>query len=236
MGRVGVAQRMHMSIFFDAALLQGQAKSPLQSRAAHRFVGRGRALAIMPFGRKEPDGVAVGFPERAQMLQGALGQGYVTVAIAFTGAEVQEHPPGINVGHLQVQTFTQTQSAGVKSDQGDPLVQGGDAGKDEANLLSGEDDRQFESGLSADQFQFRRPNSPQGFLPKKFDGAKGLGGGLAGDFLDALEMDEVLAQLLGRDQVRSGLEILGPLANTGEVSLLGARSNRQELQIIGKGF
>ena len=142
---------------------------------------------------------------------------------------MQEHPSGINVGHLQVQTFTQTQSTGVKSDEGDPLVQGGGAGKDEANLLGGEDDRQFESGLSAHQFQFRRPNPPQGLLPKKFDRAKGLGGGLAGDFLDALEMDEVLAQLLGRDQVWSGLEILGPLANTGEVSLLGARGNGQEL-------
>ncbi len=170
------------------------------------------------------------------MLQGARWQGDVTVAIAFAGADVQEHPSGINVGHLQVQSFTQTQSARVKGDEGDPLVQGGGAGKDEANLLSGEDDRQFESGLSANQFQFRRPNPPQAFLPEKLDRAQGLGGGLAGDFLDALEMDEVLAQLLGRDQVRSGLEILGPLANTGEVGLLGARGNRQEFQILGEGF
>jgi len=170
------------------------------------------------------------------MFQGAPGQGHVPVPIAFACADVQEHPSGVNVGHLQVQPFTQAQSAGVKGEQGDPLIQGGDGAEDVANLLGGEDDRQFESGLSADQFQFRRPNPPQGFLPKEFDGAKSLGGSLAGDFLDALEMDEVLAQLLGGDQVWSGLEIFGPLANAGEVSLLGARSNRQELQIIGKGF
>jgi len=190
----------------------------------------------MPFGRKEPEGVAMSFPECAQMLQSARGQGDVTVTVAFAGADVQEHPSGIDVGHLQVQPFAQTQSAGVKSDEGDPLVQGGNAGEDLADLLGGEDDGQFELRLSASQFQFCRPNSPQGFLPKKFDRAKGLGGGLAGDFLDALEVDEVLAQLLGADQVRSGLEILGPLANTGEVSLLGSRGNRQELQIFGEGF
>ena len=161
---------------------------------------------------------------------------YVTVAIAFTGADVQEHPPRINVGHLQVQTFTQTQSAGVKSDQGDSLVQGGDAGKDEAHLPGGEDDGQFESRLSANQFQFHRPDPAQRFLPKQFDGAKSLGGGLAGDFLDALEMDEILAQLLGRDEVGGGVEMLGPLTNTGQVSLLGARGNGQELEILGKGF
>jgi len=135
-----------------------------------------------------------------------------------------------------MQTFAQTQAAGVKSDEGDSLIQGGDAGKDLANLLGGEDDRQFESGLSANQFQFRRPEPPQAFLPKEFDGAKGLGRSLAGDFLDALEMNEVLAQLLGRDQVRSGLEILSPLANTGQVSLLGARGNREELQVLGERF
>ena len=116
------------------------------------------------------------------------------------------------------------------------LVQGGGAGKDEANLLGGEDDRQFESGLSANQFQFRRPNPPQAFLPEKFDRAQGLGGSLAGDFLDALEMDEVLAQLLGADELRRSVEMFGPLANTGEVGLLGARGNRQEFQILSKGF
>jgi hypothetical protein len=68
-----------------------------------------------------------------------------------------------------------------------------------ANLLGGEDDGQFESGLSANQFQFRRPDSPEAFLPEEFDGAKGLGGRLAGDFLDALEVDKILAQLLRTD-------------------------------------
>ena len=59
---------------------------------------------------------------------------------------------------------------------------------------------------------------------------------MAGDLLDALEMDEILAQLLGSDHLRSGLEMLGPLANTRQVSLLRARGNGQQLQIIGKGF
>jgi hypothetical protein len=117
-----------------------------------------------------------------------------------------------------------------------PSGPGLDAGEDVANLRGGEDDRQFESGLRANQFQFGRPKPPQGFLPKKFDRAKGLGGGLAGDFLDALEMNEILAQLLDRDQVWSGPEIFGPLANTSEVSLLCARGNRQKLQIFGEGF
>ena len=236
MRRVGMAQRVHMGILLDAALLQGQSKSPLERAAAHRFVGRGGTLAMMAFGRKEPDGIAMSFPEGAQMFEGACWQGDITVAIAFAGADVQEHPSGINVGNPQMQTLTQTQSAGVKSDQGDPLVQSGGTGEDLANLLGGEDNGQFEPGLSANQFQFRRPGSPQAFLPKQFNGAKGLGGSLAGNLLDALQIDEILAQLLGADQVWSDLEILSPLANTGQISLLSARGNGQELQILGERF
>ena len=59
---------------------------------------------------------------------------------------------------------------------------------------------------------------------------------MTGDFLDALEMNEILAQLLGRDEVGSGVEVFGPLANTGKVSLLGARGNGHEFQILGEGF
>ena len=113
---VRVTQRMHMGCLLDAALPQGQSKSPLERGAAHWMVGRGRALAAMSFGRKQPCGVLVSFPERAQMLQGALWQGHVTVAIAFAGVDVQKHAFAIDVGDLQVQPFTQTQSAGVKSD------------------------------------------------------------------------------------------------------------------------
>ena len=132
---------MDVGILFDSAFFQGQSKSPLQSAAAHRFVGRGRALAIMSFGRKEPDGIAMAFPERAQMSEGAAGQRHVTVAIAFASANVQKHSPGIDVADLQMQPFTQAQAAGVKSDERDALIQGGDAAKDESHLLGGENDR-----------------------------------------------------------------------------------------------
>jgi hypothetical protein len=190
----------------------------------------------MAFGGKKPDGIVMSFPERAQMFQGSRRQGHVPVAIAFAGADVEEHPSGIDVGHLQMQPFTQAQPAGVKSDERDALVQSGDAAEDEAHLLRREDDGQLESGLSANQFQFHRPIPPQALFPKKLNRAEGLRRCLAGDLLDALEVDEILAQLLGRDEVWRGVEMLGPLADTGQISLLGARGDGHELEILGEGF
>ena len=73
------------------------------------------------------------------------------------------------------------------------MIQGGDHREDLAHFPGREDHGQFELGLGADQDQFVRPVAAEGFLPKEFGRAKGLGGGLTGDFLDRLEMKEVLA-------------------------------------------
>jgi hypothetical protein len=42
--------------------------------------------------------------------------------------------------------------------------------------------------------------------------------------------------LLRADQFRCTVEILGQLANTGEVRRLATRCNRQKLQVIGEGI
>jgi hypothetical protein len=51
-----------------------------------------------------------------------------------------------------------------------------------------------------------------------------------------LEMDAVLAEVFGREQVRGFGVMLAELADTGVIGLLGARTDGQELQVIGEGF
>jgi hypothetical protein len=50
----------------------------------------------------------------------------------------------------------------------------------------------------------------------------------------ALEVDAVLANLLGTDQLGGFIVELTELADTGVVSLFGARADGQELQVIGE--
>jgi len=135
-----------------------------------------------------------------------------------------------------VQALAQAQSTRIKGDEANALIQRGGAGEDVADLRRRENHGEFELGLSADQFHFGRPDAPQAFLPKDFDGTERLSRGLPGDFLLALEVDEILAQLFRADQFRCAVEIFGPLANTSEVRSLAARCNRQKLQVIGEGF
>ena len=149
---------------------------------------------------------------------------------------MQEHAPGINVAHLQLEPFPQTQATGVDRGQGDTMIEGLDLREDATHLGRREDDGQFELGIGADQFHLGRPGTAKGFLPKELDGAKGLGGSLTGDLLDGLEMNEVLAELFGTDLIGGAVEELTELADAGVVSLFGAGTDGQQRQVVGEGI
>jgi len=51
-----------------------------------------------------------------------------------------------------------------------------------------------------------------------------------------LEVDAILPELLGGDPLRRPDIMLTELTNTGQISLFGARAERQERQVIGKGI
>ncbi len=108
--------------------------------------------------------------------------------------------------------------------------------QDTAHLFRREDDRQLELRVGASQFHFLGPRTVEGLFPEHLDGADGLRAGLAGNFLMLFEMDAVLAEVFGREQVGGLVVMLTQLAKAGVVGLLGAGTDGQEFQIIGKGF
>lgn len=235
-GRVGMTQGVDMGVLFDAAGFECEAKGALEGAALDGICSGCGALTGMAFAGEEQRGVAMGFPLFAQEQERALRQGHVTITIAFAGADVEEHALGINVTDQEVQAFAQAQAAGIDGDEADPMIQGRHAGQDAAGLGGGEHDREFELVIGADQLNFSGPGATEGFLPEQLDGAQGLGGGLTGDFFVALEVNEVLAEFFGGDQVGGFAVELRELADAGEVGLFGARTDGQELEIVGEGI
>jgi hypothetical protein len=236
MGGIGMAQGMDVSLLFDAAGVEGDAKGPLQRGVGHRFGGRAGAQTTVTFGGKEQGWMAMSFPLLAQEQQRALGQRDVTVLIALAGTDVQEHALRINVADLQAQPFAQAQTAGIYGAQTDAVIQGRDAGENAAHFASREHDREFELGVGPSQFQFVGPEPFEGFLPEQFDGADGLSAGLAGDLFVGLQMNAILADLFSRDQLGGFSVELAELSDTGVVSLFSAGADGQQLEVIGEGF
>jgi len=225
-----------MGAFLDAAGLEAEAEGTLEGGAAHGLGGGGRPLAAVALGGEQEPGMLVGSPELAQPEQGALGQRHVTVPIALAGADVQEGAFAVDITDLQAQALAQAQAAGVDRGQSDPMVEGFDAAQDLTDLGGGEDDGEFELGSGASELEFGGPGTLEGFLPEELDGAEGLGGGLAGKTALGLEVEEVLAEFLGRDEVRRFGVVLAELAEAGPVTFLGAGQEGQETQVVGEAI
>jgi hypothetical protein len=114
------------------------------------------------------------------------------------------------------------------------MVQRLDPGQDAAHLGGRENDRQLELRRGAGKLQLGGPNALERFLPEELDGAQGLSGALAGEPPLGFEMDKVLAEVLAADLVGGTLKMIGQLADAGPVTLLAARLERQQCQVIGK--
>ena len=114
------------------------------------------------------------------------------------------------------------------------MIQGHDPGENRADFHGREDDRQFELRRGPGKLQLRGPGALEGFLPEEFDRAQRLRGTLAGEAPLGLEIDEILAQLLGGDQLGGAVKVFGQLAQTGPVTFLTAGLERQQGQILGE--
>jgi hypothetical protein len=74
----------------------------------------------------------------------------------------------------------------------------------------------------------------EGFLPEEFDGADGLGAGLAGDFLVELEMNAILPDVFGQKQFGGFVVKLAELAQAGVIGVLSPLADGQEFEIISE--
>ena len=233
---VRVPQRMDVRGLADAAGFEPKAEGALERGAAKGFGGGRCALATLAIGGKEQRGMPMGFPLFTQEQERAHRQGDVAILVAFARADVQEHPLRVDVADLQAQAFAQAQPTGVNGRETRAMILGGHRGEYPAHLGGGEDHGQLELGIGANQFQLVGPLAFEGFLPEDLDGADGLRAGLAGDLLVDLEMDAILTNLLGGDQVGGFAQELAELSDTGVVSLFGALTDGQELEVVGEGI
>ena len=233
-GGVGMAEGVNVGGLFHPAGDERDPKGPLQGGPAHRFGGGGGTPAGLPPGREEQRGMTMGFPLQTEEFGRPLGQGHIAVVVALAATDVEEHAAGINVADLDAQGFAQTQAAGIDEGEADAMIEGGDGGEDAADFNGGEDDGQFGLGIGADEFQLVGPGAFEGFLPEKLEGADDLGAGLAGDFLFGLEMNAILAEVLGGDQVGGFGEELAELADAGVIGLGGAGRDGEQAEIIGE--
>jgi hypothetical protein len=77
-----------------------------------------------------------------------------------------------------------------------------------------------------------RPGLAEGFFPEELDGTDGLRGSLASEFLLRFQVEEVLPEFFGGDQVGRFAVKLAEFANASPVAQDGAFGQGQQAQVV----
>ncbi len=113
---VAVTVRVHVRARVHAALFDGADKGALQRGPSDGRCGKHRsgmtAGGSVPRG-KEPEGIAVGPPVRAQERERGVGERHVAILAALAVMNFQQCAVPIHVAHLQANAFRQAESGGV---------------------------------------------------------------------------------------------------------------------------
>src|SRR5512136_2961932 len=117
-----MAQRMHGGLFLNATRPQCRLEAVLKALGTHGPAGCGWQDAVLGRLRKKPLGMAMGGPELAQHLQGAVRQGSITILGSLPVPYVHHHLLAIDVSNLEVNPLAQAQSTGIDCTRAHPIT------------------------------------------------------------------------------------------------------------------
>lgn len=229
MRRPGMAQSVNRSEFVDATVFESGAESVLHTALRPGLSCLRQLDVVTPFGRKEPEGVAVALPIVAQVFEGALRQRHEAVFVAFAMSDVKHQARAIDIGNLKPYALLESQTAGVDGGQTDAVARQTDGAENLSDFLLTEDDGKFLLGFRAHEIE-NRPLAIESKLEEELDGAKGDGDSRARPFLDIDDVEKVVSEFIFRDQVWGFVKVLGELPDSANVGLLSAFGESPELQ------
>ena len=137
----------------------------------------------------------------------------------------------VDIRHLQLDTFLQTQATGANGTQADPVVRPSQAAQDAAHFLAAENDRQLVLAWRPHKAQ-RRPRSLQGMLVEELDTAQSHRASIARSLFLVLQVEEVLTEFFLARLNRGLTSVLGQLTNGPDIRVLGPLRQAPQLHVL----
>ena len=92
--------------------------------------------------------MTVGPPIAAQQVEGGWGERDVAVLGALSPVDMDHHAGGVDIGDFDVETFVESQAAGIDGGEIGVILEGFDLGKNTSNFFTAENGREASFGLS----------------------------------------------------------------------------------------
>ena len=230
---VAVTVRMHMGARVHAALFDGADKGALQRGPSDGRCGKHRsgmtAGGSVPRG-KEPEGIAVGAPVRAQERERGVGERHVAI-LAALAVDVEQRAIAVNVRHVQTKAFHEAKPAGVDRGEADAVRVDPHGVEDPPHLVAAQHDGEFLRPFGTRDVE-HPPRLAERLLIEERDLAESDGVRAACDLLHGAQVQQVLADLLFPEPVRRGMMERRELGNGADVSFDRAVGILAELEVL----
>jgi len=143
MSGIGMTQGMNGdSLFSDSGSNLGPAEGALDTAFGH---GRGSLLCsitVSAKGGEEEARVAVGHPIAAEQIEGRWGKRDVAILGALSTVDMDHHAGAVDIGDFEVETFMESQAAGIDGGKIGVILEGFDLGKNGSDFFNAKNGRE----------------------------------------------------------------------------------------------
>ena len=143
MSGIGVAQGMNGdSLFSDSCSNLGPAEGALDTALGHGRRSVLCSITVSAKGGEEEARVAVGHPIAAEQIEGRLGKRDVAILGALAAVDMDHHAGGIDIGDFEVETFMESQAAGIDGGKIGIILGGFDLGQNASGFFNAKNGRE----------------------------------------------------------------------------------------------
>jgi hypothetical protein len=201
MGGIGVAQGMNGDTFFvDSCSNLGPTESPLDTTFGHGKLSVLCSITVSAKSREEEAGVTVGEPIAAEQMEGGWGERDVAIFGALSTVDMNHHAGGIDIGDFEMETFVESQAAGIDGGKIGVILEGFDLGKNASDFLNAKNSRKSSFILGSEDSEDVPVSLKEMFVEEAY-AAIADAHGIGGPVINVLPVEEIVLEFLLSDQI-----------------------------------
>jgi hypothetical protein len=220
MSGIGVAEGVNGDSFFsDSGSNLGPAEGTLDTTFGHGRLSVLCSITVSAKGGEEEARMTVGHPIAAEQMEGGLRKRDVAIFGALPTVDMDHHAGGIDIGDFEVETFMESQAAGIDGGKIGVILEGFDLGKNGSDFFNAKNGRESSLILGSEDSE-DVPVSLEDVFVEEAYAAIADPHGIGRPVIDVFAVEEVVLEFLLGDQVGGFAIELGEHANGAGVGLL----------------
>ncbi len=220
MSGIGMAQGMNGdSLFSDSSSNLGATEGALDTTFGHGRRSLLCSITASAKSREEEAGVTVGGPIASEQLEGGLGERDVAIFGALSTVDMDHHAGGIDIGDFEVETFMESQAAGIDGGKIGVILEGFDLGKNASDFFNAENGRKVSLGLGSEDSEDVPIALEDVFIAEAY-AAIADAHGIGRPVIDVFAVEKIVLEFLLGDQIGGFAIELAEHANGACVGLL----------------